>query len=181
MGAEASKPTKLTLTRENLEYLGIFILDGAPVDGETIPESLPDWKPNETLRKARKHIWETDDEWDLQKLCSQIPNHVCWLRELLLDCDGLVPSWATKELQQHERDELPIAAISEDEDLVNLGLVEQFAAKQKWREIFRECRRAAKKACENVENNVSEDAWQYFMNAYIFKRPRDGRKSLLDA
>lgn len=92
---------------------------------------------------------------------------MCWLWELLLDCDGLVPSLAQQSLEPSERAEIHAAAMLDDDEFVSPSLAEQFAVKQKWRDIFGECRQAARKACENVANNVPEDAWQCFINAHV--------------
>ena len=180
MASESTSNGKAKLDKEGLERQGVFIFDGDSIQGDSIPQILRDGSVNTTFLRARAHFRKTDPGWNLDELCGKIPNAVCGLRELLLDCTALLPTFALENLNVQERSELPFVTIYEDEDYLNLTDLERKMARERWRKMFSECRIAATKARENIDKNVSEDARQYFMNAHLFHRYHEGRSSLLD-
>lgn len=181
MAAELSTTGKAKLDREGLEKQGVFIFDGPPLLGDIIPEFGPDGEINPTLFRARAHVCGTNRGRNMANLCARIPNHVSWLRELLLDCTGIIPSYSLEELRPEESAEIPGAAIFDDEIHLNRSRQEKKMAREEWRKVFCESRQAARKACDNMDSNVAEDVWQHFMNVHIFRRDHEGRSSLLDA
>lgn len=82
--------------------------------------------------------------------------------------------------QAEELEAIPSKAFYEDEDHWNWSSDEKGTADERYRKVFADCRGAARKARENLDNNVSEDAWQFFMNHYIFSRYQESRPSLLE-
>lgn len=180
MVAEINQFEKVKLDRARLERQGVFIFDNPPIAADIIPARLPSGQVNETLSRARQDLFKSGSKWNIGALVSRIPNHVCWLRELLLDTTGIVPSLALDELRPSEAVEFPTSSIFEDDRHLERSRQARKLECERWREIFCECRKAATKACENVAANVAEDAWQHFMNTHVIRRYREGRGSLLD-
>ncbi|KAK3712276.1 hypothetical protein LTR37_009138 [Vermiconidia calcicola] len=169
---------KQKLDRQTLEQHGIYYFDNKVTSG-VLPHDASGTLLRlqlHTLGRALKFgtAFPVVSLWCISK-------QVDWLRELLLDCRRLVPSYAAREyLREDEREEIPAEALFEEEVYFDFSELEKRYEQERFRNLFVECRQIARRACQNRVEGGSEHDWQCFMEQNIFKRYREGRRSPLD-
>lgn len=178
LGAFSDKPR---LDRTSLENQGVFYLEEiifSSSDCAVFAEL--DKRSQCVLERVRTYLGPSCPDWDYAKCSWRIPSNVDSLRESLLDSTCLIPKSATEFLlEDHERDRIPEHAVFHD----NLKLLSNYDREEQlevFRRIFNTCREIRRIARENQRDRVSEGEWQHFMEHYIFKRYRDGAKSIFD-
>jgi hypothetical protein len=173
---------KPKLNRTNLEKQGVFYLDEIVfASSDHAAFDKVDKASLGVFTRIRKYLGRSCPGWNYSNYRWQIPPHVDWLREHLLDCTCLIPKSATDSLLlDEERLAIPEHAVFHDKNsklLSNLDREEQLDV---FRDIFKTCRKISELACQNKQDRVKEGDWQYFMEHYIFKRYRGGAKSIFD-
>lgn len=176
----AASPEKAKLDRATLEKHGIFYLDQSVVCSDRISSKTSDGKPNEPLNRAREYLAISSRKTELPVSDWYFPKHVDWVRELLLDCNSLIPSYAKSQLRDEELIDVPEHAIFHDEEHDSLSSDERKYEVERFRKIIKGARDVARDACDNVTSRISEHDWQLFMQHNVFKRYRDGRRSPFD-
>lgn len=178
-GSGAAKPK---LNRTSLQKEGIFYLEEIAFSSSdhAIFKNLCETS-KEVVTSMRTYLGPSCPGWNYANSSWQIPAHVDWLREVLLDCTGLLPKSATDVLMlPSEREAIPKHAIFHDEGHMLLSATEREKELEFFRDIFKVCREIATVAKLNHQRGVKECDWQFFMEHYIFKRYRGGARSIFD-
>ena len=163
--------TKPKLHRKNLEKQGVFYLEPQLFSySDRISAKDVDESSEKVFDSIREYLSYGPRGFSLLGGYGwQIPAHVDWLRELLLDSKLVIPTYAKDALLPKERQDLPPHIYFEDEAQVLLTSAEQEEQKNKFKRMFGTCREIAKLALCHQENCETEAEWQYFMKRYIFE------------
>lgn len=180
---------KPNLRRETLESHGIFYIESPLFNTTRLPIRAGGTDSHPTFVRLFKYLLKKginssgvigegrpsltfDGQWEL-------PWHVDWLREVLLNVRRSLPGYAAAMfLSNEERSEIPKEVLSDDDDHKFLSGLEKSIREERLRIMLAECRETARQACGNLQNGISEHDWQYFMERWIFKRLQEGGNAM---
>ena len=95
---------------------GIFYLDRQVFHSKRVELGKLDPKDQELIGRLKQYLQRCCRKDTFRATHWEIPNHVDWLGEVLLDCRRLIPSYAVSiYLHEEEGNQIPNGAIFEDQ------------------------------------------------------------------